>query len=65
MKITYDQDVDILRIVLNDSEVEESDENRPGVFIDYDEQGNVVGIEILDASRRIESPRAIEYAVIG
>ena len=65
MRINYHQDVDILRIVLNDSDIEESDENKPGVIIDYDEQGNVVGIELLDASRRIENPRAIEYAVTG
>ena len=65
MKITYHQDVDILRILLNDSDIEESDEDRPGVIIDYDEQGNVVGMEILDASRCVENPREIEYAVTG
>lgn len=65
MRITYHQDVDVLRIVLNDSDIEESDENKPGVIIDYDEQGNVVGMEVLDASKRIENPRAIEYAVTG
>ena len=62
MRITYHQDVDILRIVLNGSDIEESDENRTGVIIDYDGQGNVVGMEILDASQCIENPRAIEYA---
>ena len=65
MRITYDQDVDILGILLNDSEIEESDEDRPGVVIDYDEQGNVVGLEILDASRRMGNPRTLEYAVTG
>ncbi len=65
MRITYHQDVDILRIVLNDSDIKESDEDKPGIIIDYDEQGNVVGLEILDASKCIESPRAIEYGVTG
>lgn len=65
MKITYHQDVDILRILLNDSDIEESVEHKPGVIIDYDEQGNLIGLEILDASKRIENPRAIEYAVTG
>ena len=65
MKVIYDQEVDILRILLNDSDIEESDEDKPGVIIDYDEQGNVVGLEILDASRRLDNPRAIEYAVTG
>ena len=57
MKVTYDQEVDILRIVLNDVDIEESDEDKPGVIIDYDDHGNVVGLEILDASTRIANPR--------
>ncbi|MDE2824542.1 MAG: DUF2283 domain-containing protein [Chloroflexota bacterium] len=65
MKVTYDQDDDIMRIVLNDAEIEESDEDKPGVIIDYDDHGNVVGLEILDASTRIANPRTLEYAVTG
>ncbi len=65
MKVTYDQEVDILRIVLNDAEIEESHEDKPGVIIDYDDHGNVVGLEILDASTRIANPRTLEYAVTG
>lgn len=65
MRITYDEEVDVLRIVLSEAAVEESDEERPGVIIDYDSAGNPVGIEILDASRRVENPRSVEYAVSG
>lgn len=65
MKVTYNQEVDILRIVLNDVDIEESDEDKPGVIIDYDDHGNVVGLEILDASARISNPRTLEYAVTG
>ena len=65
MKVTYDPEVDVVRIVLRDVPVEESDENKPGVIIDYDKDGNVVGLEILDASQRIENPRSVEYAVAG
>ena len=65
MKVTYNQEVDILRIVLNDADIEESDEDKPGVIIDYDDHGNVVGLEILDASTRIANPRTLEYAVTG
>ena len=66
MKVTYDQDVDILRIVLNDADIEESDEDKPGIIIDYDDHGNVVGLEILDASTRIANPSEhLEYAVTG
>ena len=56
MKVTYDQEVNVLRIVLSDADVDESDEGKPGVTIDYDEQGNVVGLEALDASTRIATP---------
>ena len=65
MKVTYDPEVDVLSIVLNDSPVEESDEEKPGVIIDFDKDGNVVGLEILHASQRIADPRSVEYAVVG
>ncbi len=65
MKITYDAEVDVLRIRLSGAAIEESDEEKPGVILDYDSSGNVVGIEILDASQRMENPRAVEYAVTG
>jgi uncharacterized protein YuzE len=65
MKILYDPEVDVLRIVFNDLPVEESDEEKPGLILDYDKNGNIVGMEVLDASKRIENPRALEYAVAG
>ena len=63
MKVTYDPDVDVLRIILRDSPIEESDEDKPGVILDYDKEGNMVGIEVLNASERVETPRGVEYAV--
>lgn len=65
MKVTYDAEVDVLRIVFAATPIEESDEDKPGVIIDYDKDGNVVGMEILDASKRIENPLAVDYAVTG
>ena len=65
MKVTYDQEVDIMRIILNDADIDESDEDKPGIIIDYDERGNIVGMEILDASTRITDPKSLEYAVRG
>ncbi|MBK6743878.1 MAG: DUF2283 domain-containing protein [Hydrogenophilales bacterium] len=60
MKVVYDPEVDVLRILLSSAPVEESDEDKPGVIIDYDASGNVVGMEILDASKRMENPRSVE-----
>ncbi len=65
MKVTYDPQVDALRIRFASAPIEESDEDKPGVIIDYDKDGNVVALEILDASQRMADPRAVEYAEIG
>ena len=63
--MTYDPEVDVVRILLSDAPIEESDEDKPGVILDYDKDGNVVGLEILDASKRVSNPRSVEYAVAG
>ncbi|MEH1787472.1 DUF2283 domain-containing protein [Nostoc sp.] len=63
MKITYDPEVDILRIILSDVPIEDSDEEKPGVILDYDEDGNIIALEILDASKRIDNPRSLEYSI--
>jgi uncharacterized protein YuzE len=55
--------VDVLSILLSDASVEESDESKPGVVLDYDKSGNVVGIEILEASKRMGNPMSVEYAI--
>lgn len=63
MKVKYDQEVDVLTIEFSSVPVEESDEDKPGIILDYDKDGNIVGIEILNASKRMENPRSLEYAV--
>ncbi len=63
MKVTYDADVDILRIRLTDAAIEESDEEKPGFILDYDASGNVVGFEILNATSRVSNPRSVELAL--
>jgi uncharacterized protein YuzE len=63
MKVTYDPEVDVLRIVFRDVAVEESDEDKPGVILDYDKEGNIVGLEVLNASQRVENPHSVDYAV--
>ena len=65
MKIKYDPEVDILRILFSNAPIEESDEEKPGMILDYDKDGNIVGLEVLSASKRIENPRSVEYAVAG
>ena len=45
MKVTYDQDVDVLRIMFSTVQIVGSDEVQPGVTLDYDRDGNIVGLE--------------------
>jgi hypothetical protein len=42
MKVTYDPEVDVLRILFLDVPIEESDEAKPGAILDYDKDGNLV-----------------------
>ena len=65
MKVTYDPEVDVLRIVFRDIAVEESDEDKPGVILDYAANGELVGMEILNASTRIDNPRFVDFAVLA
>ena len=63
MKVIYDRETDTLTIIFADTPVAESDEDKPGVILDYDASGNLVSLEILDASRRVALPSRIEYQV--
>ncbi len=63
MKIQYDQKVDTLTVIFTEMPVAESDEDKPGVILDYDAKANLVSLEILDASRRVHLPGRIEYQV--
>ena len=63
MKVIYDRETDTLTIILTETAIAESDEDKPGVILDYDSQGNLVSLEILDASHRVTVPSRIEYQV--
>ena len=52
MKFDYDPTVDALYVKLSESAVIESEEVQPGIILDFDDAGKVVGIEVLNASRR-------------
>jgi uncharacterized protein YuzE len=66
VKATYDVKTDTLIIILNvDARVVESDEDKPGAILDYDELGNLVSLEILDASKRVSEARRIDFEMTG
>lgn len=65
MKALYDPKTDTLTIVFRPVPVAESDEDKPGVILDYDVEGNLVSVEILDASCRVDETRTMQFQVAG
>lgn len=55
MRLRVDQQNDALYFRLDESEIVESEEVQPGVILDYDANGSVIGIEMLDLSKRVSS----------
>jgi uncharacterized protein YuzE len=66
VRITYDRQTDTLSFLLQEGvAVAESDEGKPGVILDYDAAGDLVSLEILDASRRVTEAGRVEYQATG
>jgi uncharacterized protein YuzE len=63
MKVVYDPDKDILQITFIETIIEETSQIAPGLVLDYDEDGNVIGLELRKASKKVDSPYAISYLV--
>lgn len=61
MKVTYDPNRDGLRILFSDAPIEHSTDAAPGLILDYDTNGEVVGIEVTMASQRMPNPRVVEF----
>jgi uncharacterized protein YuzE len=64
MKIKYDKQTDVLYIQFNTNAIVESGEDNKGVILDYDNENNIVGIEILKASTKLPQPNIVEYEMI-
>jgi len=65
MKVIYDRETDTLSIILRAGKIAESDEVREGLVLDYDRNGRLLSLELLDASEQVKQPRAIEFALAG
>ncbi len=55
MKLEFDPEADAAYLELTDSTVEQPREIQPGIIVDYDAEGQIVGIEILSVSKRAKS----------
>ncbi len=52
-RIRYSPSVDALAIHIREAAVDDSEEVEPGIMLDYDKEGKVIGIEILDFAARV------------
>lgn len=62
MRIHYSHEADALYIRLKETEIKNSDEIAEDIIMDYDEKGNMVGIEILSASQKADIHQVIIQA---
>ncbi len=65
MKIKFDKEVDVMYIRFSDDEIAESDEQKPGIIINYNVKQEIVAIEVLNASKNMQSPNSVIYEVAG
>jgi len=54
MRLKVDRDGDALYLRLDESVIVESEEVQPGVILDFNEGGAVVGVEFLNLSKRVD-----------
>lgn len=62
MRFHHDKKQDALYIRFNENPYSESDEVQEGIIFDYDSRGKMVGIEILDASKKLPRSFNLEIA---
>ena len=63
MKITYDPEVDALTIIFRETTVT-TEHLAEGIAADYDSDGQLAGIEILDAVKRFGSKETLHQVII-
>ena len=61
MKVKYDKEQDILYVSFSDEIIFESDEEKNGFILDYSVEGNIIGVEVLNASKQVNNPAKLEY----
>ncbi len=63
MKIIYDSETDTLDLIFRDEAVAESNEIQEEIIIDYDQDGKLISIEVLNASEHVHEPQTMVYHV--
>ncbi|MDJ0272632.1 MAG: DUF2283 domain-containing protein [Candidatus Caldarchaeum sp.] len=62
MKVTYDPEADIIYMVLRDGEIYDSREENEDVRLEYDKEGHLIGIEIMNARTNLIAAIAEEIS---
>ena len=65
MKVIFDPQTDSMSLIFREDEIADSDEVKEGVIIDYNKDGKIVSMEILDASEQISEPERVLYELKG
>jgi uncharacterized protein YuzE len=60
MRVRVDHAADAVYLNLTDRPIKDSAEVADGIVVDYDDEGRIVGVEILDASKRTEDPEVLK-----
>jgi len=60
MRVRVDRGADAVYVNLTDRPIKESEEVADGIVVDYDDAGRIVGVEILDASKRTDDPEVLK-----
>jgi uncharacterized protein YuzE len=63
MRVRVDHAADAVYLNLTDRPIKDSAEVADGIVVDYDNEGRIVGVEILDASKRTDEPDALKNSV--
>ena len=61
MKLKLDEETDTLYLRLDESAIVESEEVQPGVVLDFNSDNRVVGIEMLNISKRVEREKLLDF----
>ncbi len=61
MKLKLDEETDTLYLRLDESTIVESEEVQPGVVLDFNAENRVVGIEMLNISKRVERKKLLDF----
>jgi len=59
MRVRVDHGADAIYLNLTDRSIKDSEEVADGIVVDYDDEGRIVDIEILDASKRTDDPEVL------